>query len=75
MRDRLNLPEFLLTHDQVLKMVSLVLPCQFKRLKPPEARQSRSVLLNVFNENNSKLRDKFFSDELLQYLWSEVFIV
>ena len=75
MRDRLNLPEFLLTHDQVLKMVSLVLPCQFKRLKAPEARQSRSVLLNVFNENNSKLRDKFFSDELLQYLWSEVFIV
>ena len=75
MMDKLHLPDFLLTHNQVLKMINLVLPCHFKRLVSHEAQKEGSLLLDVFNENNAKLRDKFFGDELIQYLWSQVFIV
>ena len=75
----LALPEALLDHESVVKMLTLLFPCTTRRRLPllpvMENPVDRIPFAQVFRENNLSLRQKFFSDPLVKYLWSKIFIV
>ena len=75
MRNALNAPPELLQYEEVLKMITFMFPCRARKLDPEAARKQRALLVQVFQENNSKLRTDLFSDPLVKFLWSKVWIV
>ena len=75
MRYKLWVPEDLLTHEQVLKMLFFILPCQSRRIGGPEKEKDRVLYLRVFQENNAGLRQNLFQEPLIKHLWSKIYIV
>ena len=59
----------------MLKMITFMFPCRARKLDPTTAKEARGLLVQVFHENNSKLRTQLFSDPLIKFLWSEIFVV
>ena len=55
-------------------MLAIIFPCSVKRILPRNNRAERIFFVRVFKENNSHLRQKLFSDPLVKYLWSRIFI-
>ena len=75
MRCKLKLPEDLLTHQQILKMLFFILPCQSRRIGGPENELDKELFSRVFRENNASLRQNLFNESLIKYLWSKIYIV
>ena len=75
MRYKLKIPEDLLTHEQVHKMLFLILPCQSRRIGGSEYKKDKALLSRVFQENNAGLRQELFKESLIKYLWSKIYIV
>ena len=75
MKCKLQAPKDLLTHEQILKMLILILPCQSRRLSGPDNKKDKALFLRVFKENNAGLRRKLFQDCLIKFLWSKIYIV
>ena len=74
MRD-LKLPPELQDDQSVVKVLTLVFPCTLRRPLPNMLLTIDRVLFaKVFRENNNTTRYKFFSDPLIKYLWSQIFI-
>ena len=75
MADELSLPATLLTHKNVLKMLTILFPCTLKKVQPTAYAAERLVIARrVFKENSSKTREKFFADPLIKYLWVRIFV-
>ena len=70
---QLDAPKDLCTPESAIKMVAIVFPCSIRKYARKHEREI-AVVLKIFKENSIKLRDAFFSDPLIKYLWSEVFI-
>ena len=43
--------------------------------RPELAGMKKSVMIQVFKENNCKLRTAFFKEPLIKHLWGKVFVV
>ena len=67
-----DMPEVLLETEHVKKMLILLFPCIVKKFEYKH--MNKSTTFKIFKENNFKLREKFFRDPLIKYLWSKVFI-
>ena len=68
------MPESLLDHENVLKMVTILFPCTTKGILPDYCKAKREQLVQTFRENSQKSRTFIFSEPLVKYLWSNVFI-
>ena len=75
----LALPDALQDNDSVAKMLTLLFPCTIRKslaiLPHQMDDQKRAFFVQVFKENSVTLRNQLFSDPLIQYLWSKIFIV
>ena len=69
----LKVPETLLSLENIVKMITLLFPCSLRKAMPTE--EPRNHLAQVFRENNQKLRQQFFQEPLIKYLWTKIFIV
>ena len=65
-------PAEFLEKESVTKMLIILFPCIIKR--PAYKNMKKSPMFLIFRENNYKLRSKFFSDPLIKFVWSNVFI-
>ena len=63
------LPGSMLDQENVLKVLTIVFTCTATKVKPNDYKAERKLLLDVFKENNSTARVKFFSDPLIKHLW------
>ena len=72
--ERLLVPKELRGHDFVLIMLTIIFPCTTKYVQPKSNFEERHQMITVFRENCRKSRKQFFSNPLVRYLWSEVFI-
>ena len=72
--DDLGLPGELIDDENILKLLTLLFPCTNKKFRPTECVESREMLLSTLSENNEKMRQVFFSDPLIRYLWNHVFM-
>ena len=65
-----------MTDANIIKMLTLIFPCTTRRPLPNlTERVDRILFAQVFRENNNKVRTRFFSDLLIKYLWSKIFII
>ena len=56
-------------------MLTLLVPCTLNRTIPGLTQSVDRVFFTaVFRENNNEVRIKFFSEPLIKYLWSKIFI-
>ena len=74
MVDDLSLPDVLLNKKNLLKMVTILFPCTVKKVVPSEYKNERIFLVKAFGENSAKIRQKFFSEPLVKYLWINHFM-
>ena len=74
MTDILCLPNELLGTENFLKMLTIIFPQSVKKVLPDLYPAERRFLVNIFRENNSQSRKKYFSDPLVKYLWTHFFI-
>jgi len=71
----LELPESLLDRENVVKMLTILFPCSTRKpLGDEECRDVRHFFAEVFRENNVAIRNKFYSDPLVKYLWQHIFL-
>ena len=71
----LFLPKHLMDYSSMIKVLTLVFPCSIRRSLPELIEPvDRVFLVEVFRDNNSAVRAKFFSDPLIKHLWSKNFI-
>ena len=76
MTEDLALPHQFLNEENIVKMMTLLFPLSKKKNEQlEEFREQSKLFQNIFRENNSALRDKFFRDPLIQHLWSKLFII
>ena len=75
MKDHLFLPEALLDERTVVKTLTIIFPCS-TRLKLPGENytEDRTFLTNAFRNNNFRVRNKFFSEPIVRYLWGTIFV-
>ena len=72
----LKLPEELLDEESIIKILTILFPCSIrKNFGSSNLLQTKQLFIKVFKENNVKIRNTFFSDPLVKYLWSKIFIV
>ena len=70
MVEKLELPEALYDYEHVIKMLTLLFPCSTRKPLPElNTMVDRVVFVEVFRENNTLQRNRFFSDPLIKYLW------
>ena len=78
MTEGLQLPDALTDDDSIAKMLLLLFPCAIRKeltsLTLQMSDNQRFIFVQVFKENNVSLRNKLFSDPLVKYLWSKIFI-
>ena len=72
--DRLKIPIELRDHDNVLRLLTIIFPCTVKYIEPNHIREERLKLVSVFRENCVKNRQDFFSEPIIQFLWTRVFL-
>ena len=72
--DRLKIPSELRDHDNVLRLLTIIFPCTVKYIQPNHIRAERLKLVSVFRENCVKNRQDFFSEPIIQFLWTKVFL-
>lgn len=72
--DQLEMPEELRDHESLLKLLTIVFPCSVKTIEPNFCRVERLKLVAVFRENCDKKRHDFFSEPIIQFLWTKVFM-
>ena len=65
MRDKIEVPDYLITHEDVYKMICLAKPSRAKKLGAVESQNETQFLFKIFEENTEKLREDFFSDTLI----------
>merc|ERR1719273_981290 len=71
----LSVPSTLLNDENVMKMLILIFPCSETRMPKKPYGGQRSLFASIFRENNYALREQFFNDPLLKYLWGKIFVV
>ena len=74
MRDKIGIPDNLITHEDVYKMICLTKPARGRKLGFLEYQNETQFLFKIFDENTVKLREIFFADSLIQHLWKKFFI-
>ena len=75
MAEKLELPEVLHDYEHVIKMLTLLFPCSTRKPLPElNTMVDRVVFVEVFRENNTIQRNRFFSDPLIKHLWEEFFL-
>ena len=74
MADRLSLPNVLLNEEDLLKMVTILFPCSIKKVTPDEYKHERIFFVKAFGENSALIREQFFSNPLVKYLWVNHFM-
>ena len=72
MLEHLKVPKNFLDKESVDKMMIILYPCIIKR--PEYSLMRKSPMFLIFKENNQTLRNLFFSDPLIKFLWRDVFI-
>ena len=72
--DQLEMPQELRDHESLLKLLTIVFPCSVKTIEPSFYRADRLKLVAVFRENCDKKRHDFFSEPIIQFLWTKVFM-
>ena len=65
MRDKIEVPDYLITHEDVYKMICLTKPARARKLGASEAYNETKFLFKIFEENTEKLRENFFADTLI----------
>lgn len=73
--EQLKLPEAIMDHQSIVKVVTILFPCTLRKDMGACPFNTRSFFVQVFKENNVKIRNRFFSDPLVKYLWAKVFIL
>ena len=72
----LKLPSILQDPASTVKMLTLLFPTTTRKRIPNLSQEvDRNFFASAFRENNVQIRLKFFSDPLIKYLWSKIFIV
>ena len=74
MSDKLGIPDCLLTHENVYKMICITFPSRGKKLGASGIQYETQFLFKVFDETSLKQRHYFFRDPLVQHLWQKFFI-
>ena len=73
--EKLEIPESLLCREHVVKMLTILFPCSTRKpLGDEEHKETRHFFAEVFRENNVAIRNKFYSDPLIKYLWEHIFL-
>ena len=72
--DKINLPQELRDYESLLKLLAIIFPCSVKTIEPDLFQDERLKLVTIFRENSAKKRHNFFSDPLIKFLWTRVFI-
>ena len=76
MTEDLALPHQIINEENTVKMMTLLFPLSKKKNEQLEDYKEASIIFhNIFKENNSALRGKFFREPLIQHLWSKLFII
>lgn len=69
------MPAVLLDREHVVKMLTILFPCSTRKpLGDEEFTDTRHFFAEVFRENNVAIRNKFYSDPLVKYLWQHIFL-
>ena len=56
-------------------MLTLIFPCSTRRSSPDLWNSVDQILFTqIFRDNNNTIRSNFFSDPLIKYLWTRIFI-
>ena len=70
MIETINVPTALQDYEHVIKMLTLLFPCSTRKPLPELSTiVDRVVFVEVFRENNTMQRSRFFSDPLIKHLW------
>ena len=72
--DDIKLPQDLKNQDNTLKLLTIIFPSTIMKIRPHDCIGERKELVNIFRENCSNKRLKFFQDPLVKYLWNELFM-
>ena len=71
---QLKLPNSLLDNECTVKMLTFLFPCtidkSIENFPPQMTDNLREVFVTIFKESSIPLRNSFFSDKLVKYLWS-----
>ena len=74
MAQKLNLPDELSDMDNVLQLLTIVFPTHSKKIKPTIDPVQRKMLICIFAENSAQNRLNFFSNPLVQFIWTNYFL-
>ena len=72
--DEIKLPHDLKDLDNTLKLLTIIFPSTMKKIRPSDLIDERKDLVEIFRENCSNKRLKFFQDPLVKFLWNQVFM-
>ena len=69
------MPSELLTDDNVIKLMTLLFPCSIRQpIQGINLCLERTLFVNVFRESIPEMRNEFFRQPLVKYLWQDIFI-
>ena len=70
----LELPDELTNMDHVLMLLTIIFPTHSKKIKPTIYAEERKMLMSIFAENSALNRKSFFSNSLIQSIWTNFFL-